>query len=91
MYLVAFVGVTWQNVDVWTSKAAMGEVWASDHPDSVRAQQIRADVWSRAGKGSKALKILHKIADLRPDAMAPQLQYFLAGCRSDAGAMSTTT
>ena len=84
LYLVAFVGVTWQNVDVWTSKAAMGEVWASDHPDSVRAQQIRADVWSRAGKGSKALKILHKIADLRPDAMAPQLQYLLAGCRSDA-------
>jgi len=83
LYLVAFALVTAQNVDVWTSKAAIGETWASDHPDSVRAQQMRADAWSRAGKGHKALEILGNIAKLRPGAMGPQVQYLLAGCRAE--------
>lgn len=82
LYVAAFAIVTRQNVDVWTSKAAMAEVWSRDHPRSVRAQQIRADVWSRAGRGRKALEILHNIARLRPTAMAPQLQYLLATCRA---------
>jgi tetratricopeptide (TPR) repeat protein len=83
LYLVAFALVTEQNVDVWTSKAAIGETWASDHPLSVRAQQMRADAWSRAGKGHKALEILGHIAKLRPDAMGPQVQYLLAACRAE--------
>jgi protein O-mannosyl-transferase len=83
VYLVGFIVITKQNVDIWSSKILMGEIWAREHPHSVRAQQIRADVWSRAGRGSNAHEILQNIADARPGVMASQLQQLLSGCRAD--------
>jgi protein O-mannosyl-transferase len=82
-YLVGFIVITKQNVDIWSSKILMGEIWAREHPHSVRAQQIRADVWSRAGRGSNAHEILQEIADAQPGVMASQLQQLLSGCRAD--------
>ncbi|MGA8262194.1 MAG: hypothetical protein WB783_18470 [Arenicellales bacterium] len=89
LYLATFVVVTLQNVDVWTSKAEMAEVWGSDHPHSVRAQQIRADVWSRAGHREKAFEILANIADARRNTMGPQVEYLLAGCRAQPDNVGT--
>ncbi|MDZ7842502.1 MAG: hypothetical protein U5R46_17010 [Gammaproteobacteria bacterium] len=83
IYLIAFIVITKQNVDIWSSKILMGEIWARDHPHSVRAQQIRADVWSRTGHGTEAHETLRTIAAAQPNAMAAQLQHLLSGCRAD--------
>jgi len=82
LYLACFGFITKQNVDIWSSKVEIGETWAAEHPDSVRAQQIRADIWSRVD-GSKAHAILKRITEMRPDTMTPPLQYLLLGCRTD--------
>lgn len=83
IYLVFFVVITKQNVDIWSSKVLMAEVWARDHPRSVRAQQIRADLWSRIGYSEEAHEIVRDIADKQPNSMASQLQNLLQGCRAD--------
>lgn len=85
IYLACFVIVTKQNVDIWTSKVLMGEIWAGDHPLSVRAQQIRADVWSRTGHREEAREIIQAIARAQPNAMGSQVQNLLAACRADPG------
>jgi len=84
LYLACFVFITKQNVDIWSSKVEIGENWALEHPTSVRAQQIRADVWSRVDL-AKAHSILARIADKRPDSMAARLQYLLSACRAEPG------
>jgi len=83
IYLICFVLVTKQNVDIWSSKVLMGEVWAREHPRSVRAQQIRADVWSRTGHREEAQEILDAIARAQPEAMGARVQNLLAACRAD--------
>jgi tetratricopeptide (TPR) repeat protein len=81
LYLGFFTGVTKLNVDIWSSKALMADIWTRDHPTSVRAHQLLADLWSRLGHHGKAGEVMNKIALLRPDAMGAQIQTLLVTCR----------
>lgn len=80
-YVALLAFLTQQNVTVWSSHLMIGEFWAADHPDSVRAQQIRANYWSRQGYFEKANEIMERAATLRPDSMGAQLQVLLTTCR----------
>lgn len=81
LYVLAFPVVTQQTVDTWSNKLLLGELWASEHPRSIRAQQIRADYWTRLGYYGKANEILERTAELRPGAMGTQVQVLLTTCR----------
>lgn len=71
---------TWQNTTLWGNPALLGDVWASEHPGSPRAQQFSAGQWSTHGRPDKARERIRRLLALKPSATSGHLALVQLNC-----------
>ncbi len=71
---------TWQNTTLWGNPALQSQVWAEEHPKSIRAQQFAADYWFKSGLLSEAEKYIQQIVDTKPETISAHLTLVQIKC-----------
>ncbi len=85
-YVVAaiFIGVcglaTWQNTTLWGDTLLMSEIWAEEHPSSLRAQQNSANQWALRGHIDKANQRIEQLLSFHPEHTSAQIELFIVPC-----------
>lgn len=72
------------RTSLWGNPILMGQVWAKENPDSVRAQQQAARSFWNIGRPDLSAKQLQKGITRNPDSKVLQLQLVAAQCAANA-------
>lgn len=80
VFVTLIVVVSYQNVVVWGSEDKIAILWASENPDSVRAQQMKAAYWLRNKRPDLAKDSYDEVAALEPKDISSRLQSIQMGC-----------
>lgn len=80
LLIVLCGGLSWQQSRLWGDEVLMSNIWASENPKSMRAQQLAANYWALNGKYDIAQQHLHKALQFNPKDMGLRLQLLLLDC-----------
>jgi len=79
-YLVLMTGISFSNAQVWGSEAAMAQVWAKEHPGSLRAQRMLVNSYRSQSRVDLAQLQLIDTMKQFPDNADLWLQYVIFEC-----------
>jgi len=80
VYLVLIAGVSFANSSVWGDRGLIAKVWATERPDSLRAQRLLVDYYRSQAQFERARTHLRNIIVKEPDFADLWLQDLIFEC-----------
>lgn len=82
-YMVLLGGVLWQTTSLWGQPHLAAQIWAMEHPASIRAPQYLASHYQLLGDADAAHRVLAQAAELHPKEIDLALGALQLSCESN--------